>query len=218
MVCTYLFASRVTYLSCVSRLCQSLSVHRFATWRYNTQNTIHALRTGIIANDLIAVATAAIAKKQTVPCVECATHTAQVWCLKCQVALCSNCHSVTHASRLYQAHALETMERRGEQPRALPKCPAHPQETVSFIARDGITLMCRDCVLIGADAGGAPSDLVEVFACWVWPPRLTWSQIHCLTQLLILSGRLCFLSNKLSSPGSIECTAYFANLQHQQSH
>ncbi len=43
----------------------------------------------------------------------------------------------------------------------MPKCPAHPNEFVSFIARDGVTLMCRDCVLIGESAGGAPADLVE---------------------------------------------------------
>ena len=154
-----------------------------------------------------------MAKKQTVPCVECATLTAQVWCLKCQVALCSNCHSVTHASRLYQAHALEPMERRGERPRALPKCPAHPQETVSFIARDGITLMCRDCVLIGADAGGAPADLVEVFAFLVSSSHLN---SNALPHPTILSGGLCRLSNKQLSPRLNISTAYSTNLQHQQ--
>lgn len=68
---------------------------------------------------------------------------------------------MTHASRLFQTHTFERMEERAERPRALPQCPAHPHETVSFIAQDGVTLMCRDCVLIGAGAGGAPADLVQ---------------------------------------------------------
>jgi hypothetical protein len=118
--------------------------------------TAHAA--GAVAADLIAVA---LSGTGTPMCVECTSAQAQVWCTKCQVALCKQCHRVTHASRLFQNHALERMEDRGDRPRPMPRCPAHPNEFVSFIARDGVTLLCRDCVLIGESAGGAPADLVE---------------------------------------------------------
>lgn len=94
-------------------------------------------------------------------CVECASSQAQVWCNTCQVALCQKCLAVTHASRLFRSHRLERVEERGDRPRSMPMCPAHPTEVVSFIARDGVTLLCRDCVLVGEAAGGAPADLVE---------------------------------------------------------
>jgi hypothetical protein len=115
---------------------------------------------GVVASDLIAVATAAIGTSNEMTCGECSSNPARVWCRKCQVALCSPCHSVTHASRLFQGHPLEPAECRKQQ-QPMPKCPAHPHEHVAFIARDGATLMCRDCVLIGAEAGGAPADLVQ---------------------------------------------------------
>ncbi len=115
---------------------------------------------GVVASDLIAVATTAIGKSDEMTCGECSSNPAQVWCRKCQVALCRPCHSVTHASRLFQGHPLEPAEGR-KQHQPMPKCPAHPHEHVAFIARDGATLMCRDCVLIGAEAGGAPADLVQ---------------------------------------------------------
>eukprot|EP00802_Teleaulax_amphioxeia_P018492 Tamp_18685.p1 GENE.Tamp_18685~~Tamp_18685.p1 ORF type:complete len:310 (+),score=59.10 Tamp_18685:61-990(+) len=116
---------------------------------------------GVVASDLIAVATAAAASSGDTACGECSKSVAQVWCRKCQVALCRPCHSVTHASRLFQGHPLEPAEGRQQQQRALPRCPAHPYEPVGFIARDGVTLMCRDCVLIEPSAGGAPADLVQ---------------------------------------------------------
>ena len=115
--------------------------------------------TGAVAHDLISVATATA--RQRTRCGECSNNPAQVWCGKCQVALCMDCHRVTHASRMLQAHPLEAMDGRDARPRALPKCPVHTNEHVNFIARDGVTLMCRDCVLIGASAGGAPANLVE---------------------------------------------------------
>ena len=50
--------------------------------------------TGVVASDLIAVATAAAASSGDTACGECSKSVAQVWCRKCQVALCRPCHSV----------------------------------------------------------------------------------------------------------------------------
>jgi hypothetical protein len=92
-----------------------------------------------------------------IACEECGGEAALL-CSRCEAALCMPCHAKTHASRLFQAHPVERIEghpgsrepaRRAPPP---PRCALHPRQALSYLAADGCTLLCRDC-LIGLERG-----------------------------------------------------------------